>query len=218
MKYSVLIVEDELMIASSIEMVLAKNTNLQCVGTAIDYEEALEFLNEQKVDLVLLDYNLSGEKSGIDVAHYINSHFKIPFVFLTSYTDKESLAFIKETYPAGYICKPFNEVNLLTTVEIALNNYLDSEMIVSIEIGKSKYKFLQRSVMYAMADHIYVQLFLKEQTLLLRTSLTNLIEMLPQGTLKRINRSVAVNPRHVEKSDNKEITIGNTTFPVSKLY
>jgi DNA-binding LytR/AlgR family response regulator len=218
MHYSILLVEDELMIAGSIEMALERTNKFTCVGKAIDYKEAVAFLDTTKVDLVLIDFKLAGKKTGIDVAHYINKNHKIPFVFLTSYTDDDSLHQIKETFPAGYICKPYNEVSLITTVEIALNNYLDTEIIVNIEIGKSNYRFLQRDVMYAVADHIYVELFLKEQTLLLRTSLTNLIEKLPEGTLKRINRSAAVNTRYIEKSNSKEITVNGVKFPVSKLF
>ena len=62
-------------------------------------------------------------KNGIDIAEYINSNNRIPFVFLTSYSDKTIVDRAKKTNPAGYIVKPFNEQTLYTTLEIALTNF-----------------------------------------------------------------------------------------------
>ena len=68
---SILIVEDEVLVAKQIERQLIKH-GYDSAGIAIDYTGAIEKLKDQKVDLVLLDININGSKSGIDVAKYLN--------------------------------------------------------------------------------------------------------------------------------------------------
>lgn len=125
-KLKVLIVEDEPVIAKSIESTLASK-NYEIVATAFDYNEAVERLQEHDLDIVILDVNLQEKKDGIDVADYINEHKKIPFIFLTSYSSPMVLDRAKQTHPMGYITKPFSEQSLLASLEIALYNF--SEMV-----------------------------------------------------------------------------------------
>lgn len=118
----ILIVEDEPLIAENIAMYL-NNHNYSVSGMAYDDEEALQELAQNPPDAVLLDVNLECERDGIDIAEYINRNNRVPFVFLTSYSDKTILERAKKTNPAGYIVKPFNEQTLYTTLEIALSNF-----------------------------------------------------------------------------------------------
>lgn len=118
----ILIVEDEPLIAENISMYL-NNHNFAVSGIAYDDEEALAELKNNPPDAVLLDVNLESAKDGIEIAEYINNNNRIPFVFLTSYSDKTIVERAKKTNPAGYIVKPFNEQTLYTTMEIALANF-----------------------------------------------------------------------------------------------
>ena len=118
----VLIVEDEPLIAEDIAQGLEKN---EFLVSAVVYskEDAIEQLNINLPDLVLLDINLSGEMSGIEIAEKINAVYNIPIIFITSYSDKQTLEKAKFTEPSGYIVKPFNEASLYSTLEIALYNH-----------------------------------------------------------------------------------------------
>lgn len=118
----VLIVEDEPIIARNIAMYL-DNHDYSVAGIAYDPDEALSFLRQSQPDLVLLDVNLESDQDGIDVAERINERYGIPFVFLTSYSDRETLDRAKKTGPSGFIVKPFNEKTLYATIEIALSNH-----------------------------------------------------------------------------------------------
>ncbi len=118
----VLIVEDEPLIAEDIAQGLEKN---EFLVSAVVYSktDAIEQLNINLPDMVLLDINLSGEMSGIEIAEKINTLYNIPFIFITSYSDKQTLEKAKFTEPSGYIVKPFNEASLYSTLEIALYNH-----------------------------------------------------------------------------------------------
>ena len=118
----VLIVEDEPIIAKNISMYL-NNNDFSVSGIAYDYEDAMSQLKHNTPDAVILDINLENSTDGIDIAESINANNKIPFVFLTSYADRETLEKAKRVEPSGYIVKPFNEKTLLATLEIAISNY-----------------------------------------------------------------------------------------------
>ncbi|HNR16692.1 MAG TPA: response regulator transcription factor [Chitinophagaceae bacterium] len=118
----ILIVEDEPLIAKNIGMYL-NNNDFEVSAIAYDADDALIQLKRNPPDFAILDINLEGEKDGIHLGEYINQHYNIPFVFLTSYSDKETLERAKQTNPYGYIVKPFNDKTLFATIEIALSNH-----------------------------------------------------------------------------------------------
>jgi DNA-binding NarL/FixJ family response regulator len=118
----ILIVEDEPLIAKNIGMYL-NNNDFEVSGIAYDPEEALSQLKRNPPDFAILDINLESNTDGIQLAEYINRHFNIPFVYLTSYSDKDTLDRAKKTNPYGYIVKPFNDKTLFATIEIALTNH-----------------------------------------------------------------------------------------------
>ncbi|MDA8692911.1 response regulator transcription factor [Saprospiraceae bacterium] len=115
----VLIVEDEPLIAEDISDFLGE-TNYICAGIAYDSETALDMIVNRDPDVALLDINIEGTKNGIEIAQIIRKKHNIPFIFLTSHSDKETLDKAKLTLPYGYIVKPFNENDLISSLEMAV--------------------------------------------------------------------------------------------------
>ena len=136
-KVKVLIVEDEPLIAENLAMYL-NNHDFEVAGIAYDYDEGIQQLQKTKPDIALLDINLEGDKDGIDLGAYIFSTIKIPFVFLTSYSDKNTLDRAKKIQPSGYLVKTFHEKSLLTTLEISLANFAiqSNNHVPTLEIQK----------------------------------------------------------------------------------
>lgn len=124
-KGSILVVEDEKIIAKDIANVL-KKFGYAVPAIASSGEEAIRRLEEMPVDLVLMDIVLKGDIDGIEAAKRITERFNIPVVHLTAYADEDTLSRVKETRPFGYIIKPFKERELYTTIEIALHNHRQS--------------------------------------------------------------------------------------------
>lgn len=123
----VLIVEDDPLISIDIEQIL-NNLNFIVSGTAYTVDDALFQLKNNTPDAVLMDINLDDERDGIDIAEIINIQYQLPFIFLTSHADKQTLERAKKTKPAGYIIKPFDEKDLLAGLEIALYNYAQNQL------------------------------------------------------------------------------------------
>ena len=118
-KIRILIVEDESIVAIDLKKTL-QNLNYEVIDIARTAEKAIKLSLEKIPDLILMDIMLEGEMTGIDAALEIRKHKDIPIIYLTAYANQSTLSQAKVTEPFGYILKPFDEKNLLSTIEMAL--------------------------------------------------------------------------------------------------
>lgn len=217
-KFNILIVEDEILIANyiknSIELV-----NFKCIGIAKSYDETILFLHKQNdIDLILLDISLFGDKTGIDIAKILNDKYKIPFVYLTSFSDQNTVENIKETFPLGYLSKPINKINMLTNLQIICSNLIVKSNDFSFTIGSVKHVINLNDLLYVRSDHVYLEIVLVNEQLLLRSSLKNILEIFSENYLQQVNRSVAVNPNYIVKVNKKSVELPNQTFKLSSNF
>ena len=120
-KYKVLIIEDELIIAEDIKDIL-EHASYEVIGMAASGKEAIELLSEVMPDILLVDVSIKGNMDGIQLANVIREQYNLPFIYITSYTNKSVLERAKLTKPYGYIVKPYKEQDVLIAVELALSN------------------------------------------------------------------------------------------------
>lgn len=119
----IMIVEDEIIVAKDIQRILNKLGH-EAFDPFAQGRKALDAVEKLNPDLILLDINLkSSELDGIQVAEQIQLNYQIPFIFLTAFSDKNTLERAKLTEPYGYIIKPFEEADIRTAVEIAYYKY-----------------------------------------------------------------------------------------------
>ena len=116
----ILIVEDEQIVAVDIETQLER-LGYRVVGTAASGEEACAKAAELEPVLVLMDVLIEGPTDGIEVARRIRESRPVPVVFLTAFTDVETLQRAKRVEPYGYIVKPFDQRDLEAAIQIALH-------------------------------------------------------------------------------------------------
>jgi len=117
-----LIVEDEGIVALNIQTRL-EGLGYSVVATVSSGEEAIQVAGETRPDLILMDIKLDGKVDGIEAAAEIRRLFQLPVVYLTAYTNDDTLNRAKLTEPYGYILKPFEARDLCTTIEVALYKY-----------------------------------------------------------------------------------------------
>lgn len=124
-KISILIIEDDPIISHDISIILKKNDYL-INGIAHSAMKAINHLATNKPDFIILDIHLGKGDTGIDVAKVIHEKYKLPYIFLTSFSDKDTLQAAQEHGPYGYLVKPFQEATLLATISITLSNHQNS--------------------------------------------------------------------------------------------
>lgn len=120
---NVMIVEDELITAEAIAILL-KKLNYNPIAIVSSGEEAISKIKNLNLDLILMDIILAGPMDGIETAKFVNIHYNIPIIFITAYGDKKTLNRAILSEPYGYIVKPItNEDDLLPTIELAIYNH-----------------------------------------------------------------------------------------------
>ena len=115
----ILIIEDEIIVAKDIEQILLEQ-GYDVIGIASTYEKARLKLQTESPDLILCDINLNGEKTGIDLMMEFEAKLQVPFIFISAYSDVETLKKAYSIAPKNYITKPFNEKQLLASIQAVL--------------------------------------------------------------------------------------------------
>lgn len=113
------IVEDEMIIADTICLAL-QTLNYDYCKPARSFEKAIQMIESEKPDIVLLDINLNAKLDGIDLGHRINANYFIPIIYLTANSDKATIERCKATLPNAFLIKPFSNEELFSAIEIAL--------------------------------------------------------------------------------------------------
>ena len=149
-KVHIQIVEDEILIAEDLKGCL-KGLGYAVSDSATSGEEAIRKAEENHPELVLMDIGLNGDMDGVEAAAQIRARFDIPVVYLTAYADKKTLERAKITEPFGYVLKPFDEKELNSNIEMALQKHKSERAL------RAAYRFLEIS-----NDHKKVIPLLKE--------------------------------------------------------
>lgn len=116
----IVIVEDDPDIRDLLA-ILVKNFGYSLCGTAENGEEALRLIKETAPDIVFIDIVLGGSMNGVELARYINREFRIPFIYITAYSEEHLIEQVIHTAPAAFILKPFKGEEIRVAVEIIMN-------------------------------------------------------------------------------------------------
>ncbi|MCL7752858.1 response regulator [Polaribacter sp. Z022] len=227
-KVKILVVEDELIIADDICDTL-NDLGYETLEPAINYTEALIRIEEEKPDIAILDIQLSGKKTGIDIAKKIRESYNFPFIFLTSNADKFTLNQAKEVMPPAYLVKPFSKDELYTSIEIALFNFSkkvgevdDNNLIIkdSLFVKEKGYytKINFDEILYLKSAHVYIEIILKSQKkMVIRTSLNDILEKL-NDSFVRIHRGYIINTKYLSQITQSSVKINKEEIPIGKKY
>ncbi|MGB0916526.1 MAG: LytR/AlgR family response regulator transcription factor [Flavobacteriales bacterium] len=220
MSNKILIVEDEPLLADDIEAIL-EDAGYEVVGIAAKGEHALQMIENTSPDMVLLDISIDGDMDGIMLAEKINTHFGVPFVFLTSHTDKLTINRVKQTHPAGFIVKPFTEKSVLSNVEIAMykeapTTQLYDELFVRDGNAWVKVKF--DDILYAQAYDNYTLVFVKDKKFTITHTLKTVEGKLPSDQFARIHRSYVINLNAIKKILEGSVEIADKQIPIGRTY
>ncbi|RDK83836.1 response regulator transcription factor [Marinirhabdus gelatinilytica] len=88
-KAHILLVEDKAMLYKRLAMFL-KEENYSVSSYTPSYDSALEAIHKKKPDIALLDIDLEGTKTGLDLGETLSSKYSIPFIYVTDYQDDET--------------------------------------------------------------------------------------------------------------------------------
>jgi len=235
MKVKILIVEDELIIAEDMRMML-ETLGYQVVGVTGDSEEAKRLIVATSPDIAMLDITLGTQQLGLDLAKEIVENFKIPFIFCTSHSDKSTIGKATQLHPSGYLVKPFEQKDLFSAIELALANFSfnrsadpgmnesveDKDLIIKdslfIKEGHLYVKVKIGDIQWLSPDGNYTTIHAGVKKHLVRMPLKDLHEQLPKDKFFRSHRSFVVNLDSIEAINNQNIYINSQQIPLGKSY
>ena len=211
---NIYIVEDEPLITATVETALKKQ-GFKVIGDSDEYDEALEQIDKNRPDLVLVDIQLEGDKDGIDLAMQLDDR-KIPYLYLTSQRDPQTIKRVKETHPLGYIVKPFTEAGLRSNIELAWHNFsMTDEDFVLLKSNGRTYKINQASITYLKAFDNYCYVYTTSNQYVVPHTLKHTSEKLNLQNFVQTHRSYWVNLKRISSVEKNVVYIDNEALPVS---
>ena len=223
MSFNILIVEDEVIIADDLALSL-EQAGYTVVGGVDNAKDATRCLQEHTVDLVLLDIHIKGNEDGIDIAHTIKDEFNIPFIFITSYVDGNTLKKVELVNPSAYIVKPYREEEVLMNVRLALKK----RAVQTADVKKQKI-FVREGgllkpiktevIVLAKGEDNYTRLVTNEKKeYVVSHTLKSIEEKLPKNLFCRIHKSYIINIDFIELIEGNSIQVSNQSIPIGKTY
>ena len=236
-KTSVLIVEDEVIIARDLSQTLTK-LGYNVVGHCVRGEEAIDVVEEKMPDIVLMDIMLKGDMTGIDAAKEIRKKIQVPIVYLTAYSDEDSIGRANASGPSGYLVKPFKANDLRATIETALYRFheemklrkqnemlyhlvqnKDSKDILFVKSSFQLVKVVMKDILYVEALKDYVTLHTIGGKYIIRSTMKSIQEKLPADLFVRVHRSFIVRIDKIISIDHSKVILEyNKEVPVGGLY
>jgi len=238
----ILLVEDDPSYAIELQMIVDE-LGYEVLATVDNAEDVFKVLQKEKPDLILMDIQIKGTVTGIDIAKQIEED-NINVIFITSYNDKAKFVEANATKHFGYIVKPFNPLTLESAIEVALMNSIkNSDEVEEDEVEEKEQKkeweedlilkdfvFIKKrnrlekvainDIKFLEADGNYCIISTETKRFILKMSLKKASEVLSTHDFLRVNKSSILNMNEVSSivlSDNQMI-LGNKEFPIGKRY
>ena len=238
-KSNILVVEDESIVSKDIQQSL-KKLGYNISGAASTGEKAIILANETKPDLVLMDIMLKGDMSGIETAEKIKETLNIPVIYLTAYADENTLSRAKVTEPYGYIIKPFKEIDLHTSIEMALykhskeqeiikerdflyslvENKEDDDGVIFVKSNSRLVKVKSNDILFVEALKDYVVINLGDAKYTIHSTMKDIEKKLSGNEFVRVHRSYIVRMDKITAIEQTNIVMdgGKKLIPIGGSY
>jgi len=227
---TILIVEDDFSFALELE-ILVKEIGYQVVATVDNSAEALEYIFADEPDLILMDVDIKGKFSGIEIAEKIK-HLQIPVLFITSLKQQSTYNRAKNTNFIGYMVKPLASFSLRSSIELAIQqlqlksiNTPQKETIIPLK----KDLFFKKNgifkkininqIYYIKAEGNYCRTITETEKLITSLNLAELEKILDNHHFLRVHRGYLINLKKIDYLDTvkNKIMIGSQTVPISRV-
>ena len=230
----ILVVEDDMLIGAKIALQLA-GFGYEVAGILSQCEEAVVYMKENIVDIILVDINLQGKTDGIETAKEIQKQFSVPVIYLAANVDDATFNRAKITKPAAFISKPFKHLDLQRAIELTICRMAEKQTgpVAAVENNNNQHfilrdrifirsrdkmiKIMVPDILYIEADRNYSQVFTRQKEFLLSLTLKAIEEKLCVDIFVRIHRSYIINILQVDEVAENHVIIGQKAIPMSAV-
>ena len=222
MNLNCIIVDDEPIARDILRTYIGQVPYLTLVGECEDAFEAMQVLNKQDVDLVILDINMP-RFTGLDM---LRSLKKYPAIIITSAYPEYALEGF-ELSVTDYLLKPFSFPRFVQATEkvVTKSSYpsslaipVETEDFLMVKSDKKLAKVFFNEIIYVEAYGNYIFIYREHDRIMSKQTLTQLEDQLPELRFVRIHKSYIVSLKSIKFLEGNEVSIGNKKLPVGKVY
>ena len=222
-KFSCLLVDDEPPALEILNHYISETPLLEVVKECHHAMAAFEFLQQHHVDLIFLDVQMP-RLLGTELLRSLPHAPKV--IFTTAYRDYAVEGF--ELGAVDYLLKPYSFDRFLRAVHKVLDleqrtapaatNTNQSDRFLYVRADRKMVKVMVDEIRYIESLKDYVRIFVKDQQIITKQTITALEEMLPENDFMRIHRSFIVALKKVDSYDNHSVFVSKAELPVGPLY
>lgn len=227
----IVLVEDNLNLSENVKEMLTIQ-GYEVTGILDNAEEAYAKIEKDAPDAILLDIRLTGVKSGISLAEELRESLSIPIIFMTSSSGRDIVDKVRHIKPDGFITKPFTTENMVTSLELAIQNFKQNTTKSTLSKRKTEKspteifiresgwlkKIVIKDIDWIKADGSYTHIFVNGKQFTLRNTAKEVVQKLPEGQFERIHKSYIVNMKKIEAISASALKIDDTELPIGRNY
>jgi two-component system LytT family response regulator len=224
-KIRCLIIDDEPPARDILARYIQQVPMLELAGECSNAIQALSFLQQTKVDLLLLDIRMP-QLNGNDFLKTIKHPPKV--IFTTAYPEYalegyelDVVDYLLKPIPFDRFLKAINKIDTaepLPAIASATNDHTDTAPFVYFRADRKMVKVLLQEILYIESMKDYVKVFTGAATIISKQSISSVEEMLPENKFIRTHRSFIISVEKIRSFTNELIEIDTATVPIGKLY
>lgn len=232
----ILVAENELLISEAIALTL-EEAGYQVTGQVSLGEDAVIAAAYTQPDLVIMDIKLDGKMDGIAAASLIRKQKELAIIYLTDMDDKETMRRARHTNPAAYLLKPFNDRQLMASINVALFNlshnrdaepadvlvpHDDHYVVRDVFFIKNKKGNMEKvkleDVNYIEASGAYTYIYTDTDKHTLIMSLNHVLDSITLRSFVRVHKSYGVNIEKVTEIKGNVLVLNKSEVPVGDKF
>lgn len=207
----ILIIEDEIFIGDYL-MELLQEEGFDNSKMANNKEEALLLMNTFLPEIILMDINIQGENSGIELATIKNDNARI--IFITGQYDHNLMTQAFDTNPEAYLTKPIKKIDLIAA--IGLVSHKQRSKCITIKDGYKKVKLNLDDILFIKSENNYIDIQLEDKKFTIRQTLDHFLKETDCENFLRIHRSYIVNTTKISAKKSSSVIIEEFEIPFSR--
>lgn len=211
-------IDDEPKALSIIESHVSRTDFLDLKATFTDPFKAVSFLEKHQIDLIFLDINMP-DVSGFDFLKHLL--YKPEIIFTTAHSEYAIQSY--EVEAIDYLLKPFDFSRFLLAASKVKSKLSEaktssSQEFLFLNTGSSKRKIHIADIFYIESDGNYVKYITKNERVMVRASIREVISILPSLLFVQVQRSFVVAVKWIDKIENNHIYISDQEIPIGNTF
>lgn len=214
-RLKIFIAEDDVFISEQLNDILHELGH-EVTGIGYSFASSKKSLIQTEPDVAILDIKMHGEDQGLQIARFIREELSIPFLFLTSFSDEETVKKAGHLKPEAYIVKPFTKQDIYSNLSIVMMRSELKDETVLLKDGHNKIVLNKHEIRWVKADDKYLEIYTDNKKYVDRLTFGDLIA--DTDFLVRCHKSYVINIHQVASFGHNFVKINEQKIPVGRTY